>query len=141
LNFHTLLIDNIYNADAKYGFPGNAPYNHRYAAWKKSWGNFWVLYGDLVNNIVKKRTTNGWAVGIPKGKMDSGGKSWFGKTKTHPAPLGESREIAMYAYYLEYGRKGQKPRPIVGPTRTEYAENGWQKTGVKVLNSIKMQWR
>lgn len=140
-SYYTLLINNILNADAKYGFHGKAPYSHRYAAWKKTWGKFWQLHGDLLSSIEKKRSKGGWSVGIPKGKMDSGGKSWFGKTVAHPAPRGKSREIAMYAYFLEHGRKGQPPRPIVGPTREEYAQGDWIKHGTKALRGLRGAWR
>jgi len=143
-SFHWLLLDNLFKSGSKYGY---APYRHRYAAWKKTgfMGNFWRLDGDLVKNIVKRSVKDGWVVGI-NDVMDQGGKSWFGRTATHPGRLGKPKSIGMYATVMEFGGdfgQGGKhpPRPLFNPTREEYAKGEWPKEGAKTLQTIKGAWR
>lgn len=142
VSFYQLLLSNLFQSGSKYGYP---KYRHRYAAWKKSWGDFWRLDGDLVRNIVKRRTKEGWAVGI-NDILDSGGKSWFGRTASHPGKLGKPKSIGMYATVMEfggdYGKAGyHPPRPLFTPTREEYAQGEWIKKGEKALQNIKANWR
>jgi len=142
VSFYMLLLDNLFKSGSKYNYP---LYRHRYAAWKKSWGNFWRLDGDLVKNIIKRRIKDGWTVGI-NDVMDQGGKSWFGRTVAHPGRLGKSKSIGMYATVMEFGGnygKGGKhpPRPLFNPTREEYAQGEWPKKGKKALQNIKGAWR
>ncbi|MBW2154588.1 MAG: hypothetical protein JRH18_23380, partial [Deltaproteobacteria bacterium] len=100
---------------------------------------------DLLRNIVKRRAKDGWAVGI-NDVMDQGGKSWFGRTATHPGRLGKSKSIGMYATVMEFGgdfgQGGKHPsRPLFTPTREEYAKGEWPKMGDKALRNIKGAWR
>jgi len=98
-----------------------ARYNERYAHWKyqifKSAGGFWELRGYLLNSIKSFKSGKGWFGGIPAGVMDVGNVSWFGK-----GDRGRPMPIALYAYWMEYGRRGQPSRPLFRPTLIEYSE-------------------
>jgi len=143
--FHHLLISNLNNA-SKFA-DSSWTYRHRYAAWKKSWGGYWKLSGDLIRAVVKIKSRNAvWQVGI-KDMKDSGGKSWFGKTASHPGSLGKSKSIGMYATVMEYGTpKGHPagehpPRPLFGPTRDEYEKSDWPAEGKRATQTIRGRWR
>jgi len=135
VGFHQLLIYNLAHERFKsggFGFGAYAPYVSRYAAWKGSTGGFWILEGDLVSNIVKRKMgrPRGWAVGV-NNVMDSGGKSWLKPRGQH----GERKSIGMYAEINE------ERRPLFRPTREEYAKDLWPKEGEKSLKKIGNQWR
>ena len=100
-------------------------YNDRYRRWKymvfKSAGGFWQLRGDLVTALQsKKRTSTAygatWFGGIPGNVRDTGNVSWLGKGNR-----GRVLPIALYANWMEYGRRGQPARPLFRPTLIEYA--------------------
>jgi hypothetical protein len=98
-----------------------ARYNQRYQDWKynvfKSSGGFWQLRGELMGALRSYKEGKGWFGGIPANVTDSGNVSWFGVgDKGRPVP------IAQYGHWMEYGRRGQPPRPLFNPTLIEYAD-------------------
>ena len=136
--FHYLLL---YNLNHQTFAASYAPLNPRYAAWRHSTGNFWKLEGDLMRNIVKRRSgrPRGWAVGVNDAK-DSGGKSWFGKDDKGPP-----KSIGMYAIVNEfggdYGPGGHHPgRPLFRPTRLEFEKDGWPKEAMRTLKKLMYTW-
>ena len=74
-----------------------AKYSQRYREWKylifKSTGGFWYLRGELFTSL-----------------------------KSFKGDKGRRMPIALYAYWLEYGRRGQPARPLFRPTLVEYSE-------------------
>jgi len=149
VEFHFLLLNNLnretfaggYSSAGGEGFPAYAPYHPRYAAWKRSSGDFWKLGGDLVRNIVKRKFGQGWAVGVNDVK-DAGGKSWYGMGL---GVLGKAKSIGMYAIVNEFGGDfGQagrhKGRPLFRPTRVQFQLDGWLKEGDKVITKIANSW-
>ena len=122
-----------------------AAYNERYRKWKytifKSTGGFWNLRGELLaaleaKNMSSTKFTSRWFAGIPAGVFDSGNVSWFGK-----GDKGRSLPIALYAYYLEYGRRGQPSRPLFRPTLIEYASKGAVKRLEESRKLIMLGWK
>jgi len=107
---------------AKYGSAYQA-YNLRYFDWKynvfNAKGHFWKLRGELLKAISvfkhKDGKLKGWMGGIPSGEMDSGNVSWLGK-----GDKGRRLPIALYARWMEFGRRGQPERPLFQPTLVEY---------------------
>ena len=124
-----------------------APYSERYRKWKgvaKGKTDFWVLYGDLLRNIVVMQSSGlhhfrkGWFAGIPPGIMDRGGKSWL-----HPKGSGnpgKSKEIAKYFYWGEYGRRGQPARPVITPTAKEFIKE-WRTMCRTALRNVQRVWK
>jgi hypothetical protein len=104
---------------------GTTPGSERYKKWKLIYGSgsgksaYWQLWGNLLRNITfwKERfggTHHGWMAGIPKGAMDTGGKSWF---TTLGSVKGVAKPIAFYARVLEFGGRfgvggTHHPRPV-----------------------------
>ncbi len=143
VGFHHLLINNLVHERFKgggFGFGSYAPYNPRYAAWKGSSSGFWILDGDLVSNIVKRKMgrPKGWAVGV-NDVPDSGKKSWLKER----GKAGKRKSIGMYAIMNEFGDPARNfpARPLFRPTREEYAKDHWPKEGMKSLVKIGNQWR
>lgn len=120
------------------------PYNLRYFDWKyfifgSNYG-FWRLRGELFKSIsVFKHSEGrktGWMGGIPSGEMDSGNVSWLGK-----GDKGRRLPIALYARWMEYGRRGQPERPLFQPTLVEYQGKGAWEQALKTLAKFKGSWR
>ena len=120
------------------------PYNIRYHDWKynvfgSNYG-FWRLRGELFRSIsvFKHRDgkLRGWMGGIPSGEMDSGNVSWLGK-----GDKGRRIPIALYARWMEYGRRGQPPRPLFEPTLAEYHTEGAIGQLAFTESKIKGAWR
>jgi len=135
IEFHQLLIYNLSHERFKgggFGFGRYAPYDPRYAAWKGSTSGFWILGGDLVSNIVKRKIgrPKGWAVGV-NDVLDSGGKSWLKER----GKAGKRKSIGMYA------KVNEERRPLFRPTREEFAKDLWPREGEKSLKKIGNQWR
>jgi hypothetical protein len=103
--------------------------SERYLKWKRIYGTgsgksaYWQLWGDLLRAITmwKERYAGrhyGYMAGIPKGVMDTGGKSWFTTiSKAGATKIGDPKPVAFYARVLEFGGNfgpGGKhhPRPV-----------------------------
>ncbi|MHA2265879.1 MAG: hypothetical protein ACXAEN_26095 [Candidatus Thorarchaeota archaeon] len=121
----------------------HVPYSERYAKWKRDYGLYqdvWQLNQYLLNAITFwKDDDNQWRAGIPAGVYDSGGTSWYGA-----GDRGAAKPIAMYAKVVEYGlwhgREGYKARPVFGPTKEEYAKEGYLKRGERALSQLGAKW-
>lgn len=73
--------------------------------------------------------------GIEAGLM-VGGTSWFGK-----GDRGHVVDVAEYARFLEFGRKGQPERPLFQPTTVEYWKDEFVKKGAESLKRVRGAWR
>lgn len=95
------------------------------------------MRGELMRSLTTIRlSAKGWLGGIPSGVMDSGNVSWLGGgDKGRPVP------IALYAQWMEFGRRGQPARPLFAPTLNEYAKGGAIKRGSESLGKIRSGWR
>jgi len=141
VDYYQLVVKNIMSK-----MSARPAYSPRYRTWKYEYG--WMGYpapgrlrGDLIKNMAAfKDAKNGWWGGIPRGTMDSGGKSWFGKGSK--GPKGGPRSISLYGWVYEKGRKDgkQPPRPVFEPSANEYVREGWQKRGQEALDEIKKAW-
>lgn len=117
-----------------------SPYSKRYADWKynifKATGGFWILRGELESALKTFKIGKGWMGGLPAGVTDSGNVSWLGAgDKGRPVP------IALYGQWMEYGRRGQPPRPVFQPSLDEYGSSGAIKRGIESLKRIRSGWR
>jgi len=134
--FSNLVVGNI--STQKYA-SGYAPLNPRYKEWKKHYGRsgreFWALFNNLIQRIAAFKVKGGWMGGIEVG-MVVGGTSWFGK-----GDRGHSVDVAQYATWLEYGRKGQPARPLFVPSTEEYWQGEFQKQGIQSLHKMKGYWK
>lgn len=128
---------------------GYAPYNASYKKWKEEVGKgglgFWRLRGDLLTALGShKDPQGGWVGGIPAGRMDSGGKSWYGKLDR-----GEPKSIAMYGNVMEFGwarrtRKGggvHPPRPLFEPLLNDFKQLTAPIMGETFLQQLENEWR
>jgi hypothetical protein len=103
--------------------------SERYKKWKHIYGSgagkssYWQLWGDLLRSITmwKERYAGrhyGYMAGIPKGVMDTGGKSWFTTiSKAGASKKGDPKPVAFYARVLEFGGNfglggRHHPRPV-----------------------------
>jgi len=125
----------------KYGWARHSVY---YEGWKYLHGfspKKWVLSGELlqaINSYPLKvnigtgstRTTEYFS-GIPWEIKDSGGKNFF---RNQPP-----QNIAWYARMLEYGRKGQPPRPLFRP-EFEAFKGIWKLNMFKAKGQIRRAW-
>jgi hypothetical protein len=115
-------------------------YNQRYQEWKysvfKSSGGFWELRGELMASLKSFKSGKGWFGGVPAGVYDSGNVSWFGQ-----GDKGRKVLIAQYANWMEYGRRGQPPRPLFGPTLIEYSAGKAKTTAATSQHQIGKGWR
>jgi len=120
------------------------PYNMRYFDWKyftfgSNYG-FWRLRGELFRSIsvFKERDgkLKGWMGGIPSGERDSGNVSWFGQ-----GDKGRSLPIALYARWMEFGRRGQPERPLFQPTLVQYHMGGAVQQMKLTFAKIRGAWR
>ena len=119
-------------------------YNLRYYNWKynvfKSKGGFWKLRGELFKAISVFKHTDGklkgWMGGIPSGEMDSGNVSWLGK-----GDKGRRLPIALYARWMEFGRRRQPERPLFQPTLVEYRTGKAIEQFGRSMAKIKGAWR
>ena len=135
VDFRNLIILNI-NSQKHMG--QYAPYNERYADWKKKTtggSNFWILFGHLVNNlsVFPVGSKNAWMSGIPLGVKDQGGTSMFGGK-------GRSMLISVYGRWMEFGRRGQPARALFAPTTEEYAQGGWKNRNEESAFFIRKSW-
>lgn len=121
-----------------------APYNMRYFDWKyfvfgSDYG-FWRLRGELFRAISVFRhrdgKVKGWMGGIPSGEMDSGNVSWLGK-----GDRGRRLPIALYARWMEFGRRGQPERPLFQPTLVEYRAGGAVDQLFRTAARLRRAWR
>jgi len=118
-----------------------APYSEMYKDWKlkqKVGMQYWKLYGDLVQNIKAFKVPigagqSGWIAGVVPGIIASRSSQMWGTVKKRIL-------ISQYARWMEFGREGQEPRPLFGPTKEEYRRDGFVKRGEKSLNKIKWSW-
>lgn len=117
-------------------------YSKRYRNWKYEYGwqgypSPWRLKGDLVRSLGAERFSRGgakgWYGGVKIGAVDSGGKSWFGKGRK--GPRGGSKSIAMY------GSVEEERRPVFGPSREEYAKEGWRSRLDETKQKMMGAWR
>jgi len=111
-------------------------YNRRYIEYKQLMvGHLrpWILFGDVLQNIIVFRTEDGFMAGIPAGRMDSGEKGWFG--------TGKPSYIAAYARANEYGEGNTPARPIFRPTLAQYKGQKAQSHIDRVMNEIKRHWK
>ena len=119
-------------------------YNERYADWKYnvfgSKGGFWKLRGELFKSIAVFRHSDGklsgWMGGVPSGEMDSGNVSWLGK-----GDRGRRLPIALYARWMEFGRRGQPERPLFQPTLVQYRTGKAIEQFTRSMATIKGAWR
>lgn len=135
VEFSNLLVDNINSQKYSAGY---ASLNDRYKDWKIKHGRskkeFWSLFNRLIQRISAFKVTGGWMGGIEAG-MKVGGTSWFGK-----GDKGHIVDVAQYARFLEFGRKGQPERPLFQPTTVEYWKDGFVKIGAESLHKIRGAW-
>lgn len=114
------------------------PYSPRYLYWKrnvfKSNRNFWVLKSNLVRSLTAFKFGKGWIGGVPAGIMVSG-TSWFGGGDS-----GAARDVAQYARWMEYGRRGQPPRPLFQPVLNDFRKYDAERIGLKSLRRIAKKW-
>lgn len=130
--------DNVINAISgqKYGWPDHSIY---YKSWKYL-HNYdprkWVLKGDLLQAIdahkLPSKDYSQYLGGILQKSKDNGGKSFFGK--------GASRSIVWYGKMLEYGRKGQLPRPLFVP-EFESFKGLWKLEMYRSKAELRRAWR
>jgi len=121
-----------------------SPYNLRYHDWKYNiFGSkygFWRLRGELFKSISvfkhKEGKDKGWMGGIPSGEQDSGNVSWLGK-----GDRGRKMPIALYARYMEFGRRGQPARPLFQPTLVEYTTGGAIEQFAKTTLKFRGAWK
>jgi len=114
------------------------PYHPRYEKWKNDYfpgRPFWILRGNLVQNIRAFPITEGrargrdWMAGVPSGAYDNGGNSWLGT-----GDKGAPKPIAMY------GKKAEELRPMFEPTQDEYAAEEWPARGEQALEQVGGGW-
>ena len=120
-------------------------YNLRYYHWKyvvfraQNVG-FWKLRGQLFKSISVFKHADGklkgWMGGIPSGEMDSGNVSWLGT-----GDKGRRLPIALYARWMEFGRRGQPERPLFQPTLVEYRTGKAISQFARSMAKIKGAWR
>lgn len=145
VDFSHLLVSNINSQKYSAGY---APLNTRYKDWKSKYGRsgkeFWSLFNRLIQRISAFKVTGGWMGGIEAG-MKVGGTSWFGKglgrSRKGGGGLGHVVDVAQYARWLEFGRRGQPKRPLFQPTTVEYWKEGFEKRGKESLYKIRGAWR
>ena len=115
-----------------------SPYSPRYLKWKrtvfKSTHGFWRLKGHLLSSLIAYRVRFGWMGGVPPGRLVEG-SSWFGEGHT-----GQPRYIAQYASWMEYGRRGQPPRPLFRPTLDRFAPDEGRREAIRSLNELARRW-
>jgi len=133
VDYYQLVMKNIQHRRAP--SPG---YSKRYRNWKYEYGwmgypSPWKLKGDLVASLGAYKFGEGYLGGVQPGKMDSGGKSWFGKGKK--GAKGPSKSIEMY------GRVEESKRPVFEPTMKEYEKEGFQKRGDEMLKRMGAEWK
>ena len=124
-----------------HGIKPYAKYSPHYKAWKeknKLGSKFWKLRGDLEKacgsyRIKETKNSTTYLGGVPAGIKDSGGKNWGLK--------GPATEIAKYGRWLEFGRRGQKARPIFGPMARKYYRTGYGRLCAKYFGKVKSLWR
>ena len=118
-----------------------AKYSPSYKAWKDSkgfGGKFWKLKGDLERatgsyKIRETATTCEYLGGVKAGIKDSGGKNWNQK--------GPSKDIAWYGRMMEFGRRGQKARPLFGPMARKYYRTSYGRLVTKQFGKVKSLWK
>lgn len=131
--------NNIINAinGQKYGWAEHSVY---YKGWKYL-HNYdprkWVMTGELLQAITTQKLKSGrnssfYFAGIPGNIKDSGGKNFF----RNQLP----QNIAWYARMLEYGRKGQPPRPLFVP-EFQIFKGLWRLEMMKARGEIRRAWR
>jgi hypothetical protein len=141
VGFKDLLLKNLLSQKFSATYQ---PYSEKYADWKTKkmlmGSTFWRLYGDLLASIEIVKDGSGWFAGIPKGVMDSGGKSMGGSRSNR---IGRPKYIGMYATIMERGNlKGTQPaRPAFDPSTEEYAAKEWITEGDKALRRFKALWK
>ena len=120
------------------------PYNLRYFDWKyfvfgSNYG-FWRLRGELFSAITvfkhRDKKLSGWMGGIPSGEMDSGNVSWLGR-----GDRGRRLPIALYARWMEFGRRGQPARPLFQPTLVEYKTGGAMQRLAETRRRFSSVWK
>ena len=84
----------------------------------------------------KEGTAKGWMGGVPSGEMDSGNVSWFGR-----GDRGRRLPIALYARWMEFGRRGQPERPLFQPTLVEYRTGKAIEQFGKSMAKIRGAWK
>ena len=137
VDYRNMVMQNILSQKFAAGYQ---PYHPRYAKWKTQvvlkGSKFWMLFADLLRNLNVFRAGKGWMGGIPANVYDQDGKSWYGK-----GDVGKPKPIAMYGRTIEFGLNNQPPRPVFGPTRDEYVQDGWKIRGREAQQKIKVAWR
>ena len=123
------------------GKGSHAKYRPSYKAWKDSKGfgsKFWKLKGDLERatgsyKLKETKDTCEYLGGVKAGIKDSGGKNWNQK--------GPSKDIAWYGRMMEFGRRGQKARPLFGPMARKYYRTSYGRLVTKQFGKVKSLWR
>lgn len=116
--------------------PTYPPYHPKYAEYKTLMvGHLkpWQLFGDVLANITVFRHGKGFMGGIPAGKMDRGGKGWYG--------TGKPSSIAAYARANEFGQGKTPARPIFRPTFENFKAKDLPRFEKETFNEIKRWWR
>jgi hypothetical protein len=116
--------------------PTYTPYNARYAQYKSLMvGHLkpWILFGDVLANISVFKHGDGFMGGIPAGRMDQGGKGWFG--------TGRPSAIAAYARANEFGQGNTPERPIFRPTFMQFKAGSLAKYEKETYRDIRRWWR
>jgi hypothetical protein len=110
----------------------------RYATWKEKYFpgslGFWHLRGFVLKSLRPFKVSGGWIGGI-RGDLMVPGSSWFGEGMT-----GEAVRLSDIAYWMEYGRRRQPPRPLFNPTLSEFIQIGWPIVITKSISKMKATW-
>lgn len=116
-----------------------APYNPRYSTWKNEHfpgsRGYWHLRGFLQMALRPFKVKGGWMGGV-RSEIMVPGSSWFGEGYSGPGI-----SIAQYGRWMEYGRRGQPPRPLFGFTLEEFKMHGWPKVISRATRIMKGAWR
>lgn len=127
-------------------------YTPRYEEWKRKYyqgsKGFWQLAGDVLRNVTHFKADadgkTGWMGGIPPGKTDRGGKSWFGQGPAQP--VGPAKLVAFYAQIIEFGGGSpggpggfHRPRPLFTRVGEEYIST-WENKAGWVLRQVGSEW-